>query len=91
MNRTYLLWIGSLVAALSTGTGAMAGEATGSHDKGYCTIPYLYATNIRPACEQLGSIGVKALYSENRMFDQMLNRPHIADVFPDPDLHRRRS
>jgi hypothetical protein len=91
MNRKHLLWAGSLVAALSTGTSALAGEATGSHDKGYCTIPFLYATNIRPACEQLGSKGVKGLYSESRMFDQMLNRPHIADVFPDPDRQRTRS
>lgn len=91
MNHKHLLLAGSLLAALSLSAGAMAGERAGSHDKGYCTIPYLYATNIRTACEQFGTRGNETLYTGSRMFTQMLNRPHIADVFPDPDLPRVRS
>ena len=77
MNRKAMLITGSLVAALSMGTSATAAD-------GYCTIPYLNATNIRPACEQLGASGMAGLYNGSKMFDQMLNRPHIADVFPTP-------
>lgn len=86
MNRNTIVLLGSLVAALSTGTHAAAAESTG-----YCTIPYLYATNIRASCEQFGTKGLDGLTSGSRMFDQMLNRPHIADVFPDPALPRNRS
>lgn len=88
MNRNTIVLLGSLVAALSTGTHAAAAESAG---QGYCTIPYLYATNIRASCEQFGTKGLESLVSGSRMFDQMLNRPHIADVFPDPALHRNRS
>jgi len=77
MNLKHRLMIGSLVAALSAGTNALAAD-------GYCTIPLLYATNIRPHCEQLGSAGLDSLYTGSMMFEQMLNRPHIADVFPAP-------
>lgn len=91
MNHKHLLLAGSLVAALSMGTSTMAAEPTSSTDPEYCPIPYLYATSIRSACEQLGSRGLDALYSGNRMFEQLMNRPHIADVLPDPDLLRTRS
>ena len=77
MNRKAMLITGTLVAALSMGMNATAAD-------GYCTIPYLNATNIRPACEQLGASGMAGLYNGSKMFDQMLNRPHIADVFPTP-------
>ncbi len=77
MNRNAMLMVGSLVAALSMGMNATAAED-------YCTIPYLNATNIRPACEQLGAIGMSGLYTGSKMFDQMLNRPQFADVFPAP-------
>jgi hypothetical protein len=39
----------------------------------YCTIPYLYATNIRPACEQYGSQGMAGLYQSNSAIMTMLN------------------
>lgn len=90
MKHKHLLLGGSLLAALAVATGAVAANTTGGQERGYCAIPYLYATNIRPACAQLGANGVKSLYIESRMFEQMLNRPHIADVFPDPDLGRTR-
>ena len=77
MNLKHGLLTGSLVAALSTGINALAAD-------GYCTIPLLYATNIRPHCEQLGSSGLDSLFTGSMMFEQMLNRPHIADVFPAP-------
>lgn len=69
------LVLGSLVAALSVGANAPAAD-------GYCSMPLLYATNVRPHCEQLGKDGLKALVSGSMMFEQMLNRPHIADVYP---------
>lgn len=77
MNLKHGLMMGSLVAALSTGMNALAAD-------GYCTIPLLYATNIRPHCEQFGSSGLDSLFTGSMMFEQMLNRPHIADVFPAP-------
>jgi hypothetical protein len=77
MNLKHSLMTGSLVAALSTGMNALAAD-------GYCTIPLLYATNIRPHCEQFGSSGLDSLFTGSMMFEQMLNRPHIADVFPAP-------
>ncbi len=45
---------------------ALAGAASA---KDYCTIPYLYATNIRSACEQLGANGLATLYQSNRFID----------------------
>lgn len=39
----------------------------------YCAMPYLYATNIRPACEQYGSLGLESLYSSNLFITGMLD------------------
>lgn len=75
MNCKSMLMMGSLVAALAVGTSATAAT-------GYCTIPLLYPTNIRTACEQLGAKGMSGLYSSSRMFNQMLRHPHLADVAP---------
>jgi len=77
MNLKSTLMLGSLVAALSTGMNTVAAETQ-------CSIPLLYATNIRPHCEQYGKNGLQALVTDSMMFEQMLNRPHIADVFPAP-------
>jgi hypothetical protein len=77
MNLKPTLMIGTLVAALSTGMNALAAD-------GYCSIPLLYATNIRSHCEQFGAGGLKSLFTGSMMLEQMLNRPHIADVFPAP-------
>ena len=46
----------------------------------YCTIPYLYATNIRSNCEQLGASGLSGLYQTSRLFDRLLNNPARAAV-----------
>jgi hypothetical protein len=75
MNLKTPLVLGCLVAALSTGASALAAD-------GHCSMPLLYATNVRPHCEQLGKDGLKALVTGSMMFEQMLNRPHIADVYP---------
>jgi len=42
----------------------------------YCAMPYLYATNIRPACEQYGVAGMSGLYSASRFINGMLHAAH---------------
>lgn len=38
----------------------------------YWTVPYLYATNIRSACEQCGSRELAGLYESSRFINGML-------------------
>lgn len=91
MNRKQLLLAGSLVAALSTGTSAFASGSTGTRDNGYCTIPLLYAMNVRTTCEQYGTNGLAALFTGSRMFEQMLHRPQMPGVSPKPDTSHSHS
>lgn len=38
----------------------------------YCPVPYLYATNIRTACEQFGSRGMAGLFESSLFINGML-------------------
>jgi len=46
---------------------------SGASAADYCAMPYLYATNIRPACEQYGSKGLEGLYASNLFITGMLD------------------
>ena len=49
----------------------------------YCTVPYLYATNIRSACEQFGSRGLAGLYESSRfIIGMLLTHRKAARVIP---------
>ena len=39
----------------------------------YCTVPYLYATNIRTACEQFGARGMAGLFESSLFINGMLH------------------
>jgi len=60
---------GLVAAALVSGAGHVAAEE-------YCRTPYLYATNIRTACEQYGTNGLSGLYSSSRFINGLLHPVH---------------
>jgi len=60
---------GLLAATLLLASGAASAAD-------YCTIPYLYATNIRTACEQYGTGGLTGLYSTSRFINGLLHDGH---------------
>ncbi|MSR14099.1 MAG: hypothetical protein EXR86_05920 [Gammaproteobacteria bacterium] len=68
---TSKLTIGLLAIALDS-----IAHAAPTPNVGYCAIPYLYATNIRSACEQYGSRGMAGLYLSNRAIITMLSARH---------------
>lgn len=69
----------SLAAGTLLGLALGFGGAAQAAD--YCTIPYLYATNIRSACEQLGARGMATLYESNR-FIEALRHPGLPVAVP---------
>lgn len=56
-------------ASLLLTTAGLAGAAE------FCPMPYLYATNIRSACEQYGVGGLAALYTSNRFIHDLTHAP----------------
>ncbi len=70
MNSKSIAALGALGLALALSAPARAAE--------YCAIPYLYATNIRPSCDQLGAHGMAALYESSRFIHQLRVPPHPA-------------
>ncbi len=52
----------------------------------YCTVPYLYATNIRAACEQFGSRGMAGLFESSLFINDML-RVHARPPRDNPPVH----
>jgi hypothetical protein len=54
-----------LAALISSSCAAIAAD--------YCPVAYLYATNIRTACEQFGSRGMAGLFESSLFINGMLN------------------
>ena len=64
-----------MLSKITLGLGALSllAAATVTAASEYCTTPYLNATNIRPACEQFGAVGLHGLYQSNLHINGLLN------------------
>lgn len=58
-----------LAASLLLTASGLAGAAD------FCPMPYLYATNIRSACEQYGVGGLATLYTSSRFIHDLTHAP----------------
>ena len=65
----------SIITGLLTLANPVLAEVTEDHS--LCRSPMLYATNIRPACEQYGANGMASLYQHSEFITGIRTTPKV--------------